>query len=118
MSGPVWVGLGLRRFVRLHGRPLHTTGPGLSLAALQVLPEGGGEARPFLVFCGCLAVHGNDSATGFNAGNAAKSRRIVSRIAAFRQAWPSAGMPLACGKTSARLRANSIQIRKQTPDVR
>ena len=27
-------------------------------------------------------------------------------------------MPLACGKTSARLRANSIQIRKQTPDVR
>jgi hypothetical protein len=108
----------LRCFVGLYDRSFRATGPGLGLAALQVFPEGGGEARPLLVFCGCLAVHVNDSATGFNAGNAAKSRRIVSRIAALRQAWPSAGMPLACGKTSARLRANSIQIRKQSPDVR
>lgn len=118
MSGPVWVGLGLRCFVGLHGRPFRATGPGLGLAALQVFPEGGGEARPLLVFCGWLAVHGNDSATGFNAGNAAKSRRIVSRIAGFRQASRSGGMRLACGKTSADRRTNSIRFRKQSPDVR
>jgi hypothetical protein len=100
----------LRRFVGLHGRPFRSTGPGLGLAALQVLPKGGGKARPLLVFCGCLAVHGNDSATGFNARIAAKSRRIVSRIALFRQAPRRRGTRLANAKTSIRRRAIPIQF--------
>lgn len=86
MSGPLGVGLGLRRLVALHDRLIRPTSPGLGLAALQVLPEGSGKARPLLVFCSCLAVHGNDSATGFNARIAAKSGRIVSAIPRFGQA--------------------------------
>jgi hypothetical protein len=34
----------------------------LCLAALQVLAQGGGEARPLLVICGWLAAQGINSA--------------------------------------------------------
>jgi hypothetical protein len=86
VSGPVWVGLGLWRLVVLRGRLFRPASPGLGLAALQVRPEGGGKARPLLVFCICVAVQGKDSAPGFNARIAAKSGRIDSPIARFGQA--------------------------------
>jgi hypothetical protein len=74
------------RFGLLRGRLFRATTSGLRLAALQVLPKGGGEARPLLVVCGCLTVHGNNSVPGFNARNTANSRRMVSRMHRFGQA--------------------------------
>ena len=46
----------------------------LRLAAFQVLAQGGGKARLLLVV-GSLASHGINSASVFERGNAANSRR-------------------------------------------
>jgi hypothetical protein len=58
MSGPGRFGLdGLVGLLRL--RLILTAGASLRLAALQVLAQGGGKARPLLVVGGWLAGHAN-----------------------------------------------------------
>ncbi len=51
-----------------------STSLSLSLAAFQVLAQSGGKARLLLVV-GSLASHGINSASMFERGNAANSRR-------------------------------------------
>lgn len=55
-------------------RLFRATSTSLSLAAFQVLAQGGGKARLLLVV-GSLASHGINSASMFERGNAANSRR-------------------------------------------
>jgi hypothetical protein len=60
-SGPGRIGLGWWcRLLRV--RFIRPASARLRLAALQVLAQGGGEARPLLVVCGWLAAQGINSA--------------------------------------------------------
>jgi hypothetical protein len=72
------------RFLR--ERLVRPTGASLDLAALQVLAQGGSEARPLLVVCGLLAAHGINPVPWFNAAITAKSRQSVSAGRRFGQA--------------------------------
>jgi hypothetical protein len=51
-SGPGRLGLGVGRLVSSQGRLVAMAGAGLSLAAFQVLAQGGGKARLLLVIGG------------------------------------------------------------------